>query len=819
MPSILTRFRALVAQQPNKIVLSEGATGLTYQQLDQCSSALAHLLISKGLGPRDVFAFVKTGMVETYVAMLAGLKAGCGFIVPDVHEDAAKLKHLLDHARVDVCYVAGADGAAALAQIGRTCVQLDLSNLAPSDSPLPEPSLEAFAFVEPTSGSTGLPKLVYSTQRTVDYYTSVQLDHAGLGPNDRVAQLGETWVDTVMAALLSGASLHAFDFKAEGASALAAWMRDERITAVQTYVAAFRAMAEATREPLPDLRIVRLSGEAVLTRDVEAFERVCPSTAVLSNYFGATECGFVCEYRHVHGHPVPEGALPIGQPAKGTTLRIMDAEGADLPRGAVGLLEFTAPHLPEGYLHNPDRTAEVFGRHADGRRVLRSGDLGYLGDDGQFRMAGRADDQVKIRGYSVRYSDVESALDTIDQIAEAAVTSVVSPRGVRQLVAHVLLADGAAISVGDIRAELRTKVPNYLVPPHIMVHDTLPRTDTGKNLRRALPDPLSQMSVPAWDDFSVAERSVADVWASILGHRSFGPDEDFFDVGGDSLQAMSVVVALEDQLRVRVGYETLVMQGATVRGIAARLLDSPKEDIVVLTDKGTGRPLYVMPVENGEFSDWLYLVAAFVPDRPVLGVHARPQAQRQAFTYKTVEENAAYVADAILRHDPGGPHLIAGFSSGAQIGFEVAKVLEKRGVPPAGLMLVDPPVTITEEERHSWHIRRILSPLFKQGALRLTLNRAAHIIFRRPALELAIADECSFWRHRPTGQVASPTLLLSAIDLNPHKKMKERHWAAHIAGAPEIIDVTGDHITLVRDPHAPRLAKVMERWMNRISPP
>lgn len=819
MTSILQQFRALVAREQDKVALTEGDLRLTYGQLDRYSSALAHELRDAGLGPQSVYAFVKSGMAETYVAMLAGLKAGCGFVLPDVSEDPTKLSHLLDQADVTLYLTGTESGRRALQEIGREARIATLDDLDRDTAPLPIPPRDAIAFVEPTSGSTGLPKLVYSTQETVDYYTGLHMAHAGLRPEDRVGQLGEIWIDTVMTALLSGAELHAFDFKGKGAKALSRWMRDQRITAIQTYVAAFRAMAEATQDNLPDLRLVRLSGEAVLARDVAEFERICAPGAVLTNYFGATECGFITAHRHTHADPAPEGALPIGRPAEGTHLRVVDAAGIDMPQGAVGLLEFSAPHLPEGYLNNPEKTAETYPTDENGRRVLRSGDMGFLGDDGLFRMAGRSDDQVKIRGYSVRYSDVEAGLEALDSVAEAAVTSILSPRGTRQLVGHVLPVPGAVPEPADIRAKMKEALPNYMVPPHVMIHDHLPRTDTGKILRRALPDPLTAVSAPSWDDMSVTERAVADVWAAILGHGNFGVDEDFFDVGGDSLQAMSVVVALEDELRIRVGYETLIMEGASVGTIAARLDQGSASDVVVLEAKGNGKPLYIMPVENGEFSDWLYVLNSFVPDRPVIGVHARPQDQREVFPKKSVQDLAVYVADAILRHDAEGPHLIGGFSSGAQIAFEVAKVLEARGKTPGGVMLVDPPVTSTEDERHSWHVRRIMSPLIKRGDLRLTVNRAAHFLFGRPGRELAFADECSFWQHRPAGHIAVPVLYFSATVNNPAKVKKEQIWRQHLSGQVELVEVPDDHNALMRDPHAPRLAKVMERWMNKVSPP
>lgn len=181
----------------------------------------------------------------------------------------------------------------------------------------------------------------------------------------------------------------------------------------------------------------------------------------------------------------------------------------------------------------------------------------------------------------------------------------------REVLGHYL-----ALQTDYIRAFLGQSCPAYLVPSHFVEHDIFPRTDTGKVLRRALPNPLERAAKRINGDaaFKAAtpyEQEIRSVWIDILGHDQFTPEDDFFDLGGDSLQAMSMVLRIEHRLCKRVGYESLVLKGASIARIAARISDDQqRQNQALLTlKKGGGSPaIYVLPVENGEFSDWLFVL-------------------------------------------------------------------------------------------------------------------------------------------------------------------------------------------------------------------
>ena len=821
MDDILDSIRQQVERIPEKPALCEAETCLTYAQLDAMSSALAQRFRDEGLNPGDVVGCLKRTMTADFLCLLACLKSGMVHLVLDDREADARILAVFSQADPKLMLVETDEAEAQARQMDCSVVRLsdiDLNGAVQRVSVnLPD---TAPCWYEATSGSTGSPKLVINSRRWLQHLTAAQTQAANLSDADVVAVFGELWCDTLLSGLTVGATVHAYDLRGRGAAPLEDWMRRTGVTAMQTYVAAFRALADAVRKPLPDLRIIRLAGEVILPRDVIAFHRICMPGAALANYYGATECGFMTQHIHRHGDTVPEKALAIGRPVPGTEIVLVDEVKRPVPQGATGLILYKAPFLADGYLNDPERTAQTYWTDPDGRAVVNTGDLGVCDRNGVYRVVGRADDQVKIRGYAVRYSEVEALLGRHPAVEKVAVTSFMSPRAQRQLSAHIIPAANQDFDPRALKAWLAEHAPAYMVPNYYTEHAEFPKTDTGKVLRRALPNPLNDMEKAAGialpDD--ATRRAVAAAWKKVLGHDAFGIDEDFFDVGGDSLQAMAMVVDLEQRLNVRIGYESLIMRGASIESIAQRI-DAAGDlaDRILTLKKGDGQlPIFVTPVENGEFSDWLHVIDSFPAELTLLGVHVRDLRARKGFPALRVEDLARYAADSIEEAAPEGPFVVAGFSAGSQIAFEIARILENRGRAPAGLILLDPPLKSHDPERKTWHLRRIASALLKSGNPALSLNRAAHILMGRPARELPVADERAYWSYQPKPLTVPKALLIFAQDDNPHRAEQERLWCGLLRAKTEVADTPGDHNAIVRDVNAPHLAGLLACWWHSL---
>lgn len=816
MITTISRIRHFAQNAPNKIAIIEAGQQLSYAKLDEKSSALACFLHNNGMKPGQVVGCLKETMTDAFITALACLKLGVGFTILDTREDSQRIKHVFNLAEVKICLTQGATAAKIANQLGYTSA--DLGGVGKETCDLPEVDANALAYIEPTSGSTGKPKLVAISQKVLDHYTCMQAEMGQIGEDDIVALLGEMWFDTLFSGLNAGATLAAYNLRKRGSADLPKWLAGKKVSVIQTYVAAFRGLCEAAKTPLPDLKNIRLSGEGMNRKDIAAFEKLCLPGSSLTNYFGSTECSFMAQYRHQHGDVMPYDMMPAGKSIAGSSFEIVNENMQPVAQGAAGVIINRARFMSDGYLNNPEKTKGTYWQETNGQKALYTGDLGYLDEDGILHIVGRADDQVKIRGYSVRYGEVEEVISRYPGIETVSVTSFLSPRGQRQLSAHFITDSGVEIDTSALRDFIKSRLPAYMVPNYLVTEKTLPKTASGKILRRKLQSPLGGAEA-TFDESgkSQTEKLVGRVWVGILGHSNFDVDQDFFDIGGDSLQAMSMLVELEQKLKQRIGYESLIIHGSTIAQIAKRLdgaVEHNQDGVVLLKEGKSDVPIYILPVENGEFSDWLYLLNAFDDSRPVYGVHVRDQSKRASFASTSVAALGKHAAANIIQHNATGPYFICGFSAGCQNAFETAKALKERDKPLAGMLLIDPPVIAYEPFRSGWKMRRILSPLLKHRNLAATLNRAAHIWLKRPAKELHIADEVLFWGYRPTPETISPALMISCLEENPEAEQKKAYWSGMIGDDLEIWDAPGNHIHIVREPNAQPLAMRLQKWFN-----
>lgn len=820
MRQTLERIRNFAETSPERTALVSPIGETSYAEVWRAAQAVAGAVVDgPGLGaPVCVLGQSLTAHIQLTLGCLLANRSFVS-LSPRLPEDS--LRHMVRMARSGLC-LASDPGSEALAQrLGMEVIPFATAVARAPAVPLPELDPTALSLLQNTSGSTSLPKLVGVDQATLQHYTLLHHDLGQLQEGDRYPLFGETWFDNFYGVLHAGGQLEEFDLKERGAAELSDWVRRRRITNMHTFTAAFRTLAETTKEPLPDLRVVRLFGEVMNARDIEAFERICLPGSTFMNTFGSTECTCMAQFDHAHGAVPPEGNVPAGRPGVPGSVRIIgDTYGNTrqvMPVGATGVIEIQSPFLATGYLNNPEKTEGVFWQDGD-MRYLNTGDLGFLDAQGVLHVVGRADDQVKVRGYSVRYSEVEAGLDGFDAVAEVAVTSIVSPRGQRQLALHYVPDEDADVAPADVRDVLTEALPAYMVPNYVIPQEALPKTVSGKILRRELPNPLEgadALREVARDGWTQAEAHVGAVWTNVLGHAGFDRDEDFFDVGGDSLQAMMMVVQCEEAFDIRLGYESLAIDGASVAQIAERLTQAvPAAPGVVQLRAGDERqPLFILPVERGEFSDWLFFLQNMRKDRAVLGLHVRDATQRHDFWALDVPALARKAAETIMARDPGGAHLIAGFSAGSYTAFETARAVQERGGRVAGLILVDPPVVRYEEYRRTWQARRLASAVLKDGSLGNAWRRAAHFWFGRPTDELEMADERAFWRYRPRAYSAPPTLVIEAGHDNPNRVAKAAVWDAALGAPAERWAGPADHMNLLREPCCQLTTAKIEAWI------
>ncbi|MFJ8190141.1 amino acid adenylation domain-containing protein [Streptomyces sp. NPDC096094] len=550
--TVPAQFAAHVARTPDAVALAHEGTTLTYAELDARANRLAHHLSDLGVGPETVVGISAERGPDLVVGLLGIMKAGGAYVPLDPAYPADRLAYMLADSALPVLvtqeHLLGklpAHDAAVVLLDG------DADRIAARPATAPDVALDVdhAAYVIYTSGSTGRPKGVVVTHRGTRNLADAQAGAFEIAPGDRVLQFASISFDAAFADLaqtiLSGATLVLAPadrlMPGPGLTSLTAEHGVTHLTLPPTALTVL-----SPDGGLPAAATLVVAGEACTPDLVAAWS---PGRRML-NAYGPTEttvCASVSE--PLAGAVTP----PIGRPMPGFVLRVLDAAMRPVPAGVPGELYIAGVGLARGYHGRPDLTAERFvpDPYGDepGARLYRTGDSVRLLEDGGLEFIGRIDNQVKLRGFRIELGEIETALARLDQVRDAVVVVREDAPGDKQLTAYVSAADGHTLAPAALRDALAGALPDYMLPAAYVVLDTLPLTANGKVDKRALPAP--DRAALAADAAYVAPRTraeerITEVWQDVLGVDRIGVHDSFFDLGGDSIRAVSLIGALRE---------------------------------------------------------------------------------------------------------------------------------------------------------------------------------------------------------------------------------------------------------------------------------
>jgi amino acid adenylation domain-containing protein len=440
------------------------------------------------------------------------------------------------------------------------------------------------AYLSYTSGSTGQPKGVIHTHRSLSHNVLRQTNGRHLCPSDRVVLLASysyvAAASNVFGALLNGAMLLPFNLKEEGLAPLAAWLAREDISIFHTVPTIFRHFVATLSgsQRFPQLRLIRLGGEAVDNRDLEIFRKHFDPNCLLHVAMSSSEAGMILECFFDHQTPTPAKAIPVGYPVEGVDVLLLDDQGRTVEGAGEGEIAVKSRYLCPGYWRRPELTSEVFLADPDGgdRRTYLTRDLGQRLPDGCFVHLGRKDSQVKIQGHRVEISEIELALLALPEMREAVVVSREDDRHGKYLVAYCVPASDPAPTVPELTGHLKERLPVHMVPWSFVMLDALPLLPNGKVDRRALPGPpdkLLELSSQFVAPCTALEKVLAQIWAQVLKRDKVGARDDFLNLGGDSLLAAQIVSRIRDALSVQLPVSSF-FKASSLAELAAALLQA-----------------------------------------------------------------------------------------------------------------------------------------------------------------------------------------------------------------------------------------------------
>ncbi|MEQ4304351.1 amino acid adenylation domain-containing protein [Plantactinospora sp. B6F1] len=573
--TLVARFRRWAAAQPERDALVHHDRRVSYGELDTSSDRIADALVAHGVPAGAPVALIADNHPAAIAALLGILKAGAAFACLDPRQPPARHAEILADLAPALLIVDDPERRTGPVPV---LVLDELIRTGRADRPAQRPiDPETPAYVAYTSGSTGRPKGIPHRHRDLAQFVAWQSEAFEIGPGLRVGQLASLTFDVayceIFGALCHGATLC---LRPPGATAdpalLSAWLSNDRVQLLQVIPRLFdEILAAAGAAGLPELRTVMFVGEALHTERVDRVRGCLGDDVRLVNVYGPTEV--VAATFHVVPATAagpPDAVVPIGRPIPGRHLVLLDETGVPCRPGTVGEICIFSPYLADGYHRDARESARRFVPSPLPDRpgvMYRTGDLGRLrGGAPLLEFAGRLDNQVKINGIRLELEEVEASAVGHPQVRECAAAVRTAGAGQR-LVAYVTTVDGSPVP--DLRDHLRHSVPAHLVPAEVIVLAALPRTVSGKIDRGALPAPPTRPA-PAGHvaPRTFLERTLAALVAEVLEVEQVGAHDDFFDIGGNSLQAARLVNRVRDELGLDLGLQAL-LDAPTVAGAAA----------------------------------------------------------------------------------------------------------------------------------------------------------------------------------------------------------------------------------------------------------
>lgn len=550
-------IRAHALAQPAAPAVMDQRITLTFGELETCSNRLAAVLHERLAARNAVIGIYLERSALFFVAALAIHKAGAAFLPLDPAQPADRIRELMEDSGVRCAITSRSllNETPALADVPWIAMDgIDPAEIPDAIVPQPRIHPHQLAYIIYTSGSTGKPKGVAVAHGALSRHIQAAGEAYRFSPADCALHFASFSFDAAieqwMAPLAYGASVVVGDPHWDG-DAIAETVARLPVTVIYPPTTHLLHLADAVAQqprPLPfRLRICTVGGEAVASAAIDRLRAVLEPDMIINGY-GPTETVItpLAWMAGKHGAQCSAAYAPIGLPLGERSVYILDADLNPVVPGTAGELYIGGPCLARGYQNRPGLTAERFVPDpwgAAGARLYRTGDRVRLTVDGVIEYLGRTDQQIKLRGYRIEPGEIEAALLEQPEVSEAIVVLHTGQRSPR-LIAYVgcCPTDAGPVSADALKDRLRDRLPGYMVPAQIVPLSALPRTRHGKVDRAALPAPSAESRTQEGRlPVSANERILTEVWQAVLGLDRVGIDENFFELGGDSIIAIQIV--------------------------------------------------------------------------------------------------------------------------------------------------------------------------------------------------------------------------------------------------------------------------------------
>ncbi|MGC0363359.1 acyl-coenzyme A synthetase/AMP-(fatty) acid ligase/thioesterase domain-containing protein [Rhodococcus sp. 27YEA15] len=806
--TVADRIRTVAAEFGDRIALSTPEADLTYEQLDAASALWESRFRA---GPEGAIAFVVDLSSDSLTAVVGAIRSRRPVVMIDPQLPDPRVAHI----RRTLPFAGAVSDRKYHDRALTVCEHVVFTDTRPTDATHDRPPAESHSAVvsyQFTSGSTGEPKCVKHTNDMWLCDALLLQDGFGFGPQRRV---GSTMpisfgagMNVLLAGLMTGSRILAYDPRQDEVCALLPWMNASGVEIVVMTPSLLRGLAARTTTALPRLTRLITTGEPVHGKDARAGREAFAPEATFTNWVGSSETGGLAYRDYSPAEPFPDTLLPAGVVAPGKSV----AFGQD------GTVRVRSAYLCGGYLDEAT-TAAAFENHADGTRTFVTGDRGRWDESDGLVLLGRRDGALKIRGYLVETTEIVAALLRSPDIAEAYVL-VTGPQTPSPVLTAFVVPDHQARTPApaQLRQRLVDTLPAWMIPTSVVVVDHLPRTERGKVDPSALAPPERGPIEPPHPG---TESEIAEIWCQALTLDAVGRNENFHELGGDSLAVQDVLARIT---RLR-GITLTTADVAACPSLAAfadrvdragrtgrRRIGSGTATTTVplrVPENSTREPFWCFTGAGASALTFLPLTSHLPADQPVYAFQPFGLEERGLPDWTVARAARRHLRD-IDRISPDGPHVLIGHSLGGLIAVEVARRLAEQGRQVKLLVLLDTflPPAVTKGTRTPEHTPPVVAaeePLTRAELWkrRLALPLAG-IVQRDPVAQTGAMEEVGrrvALLHRPKPWAGDAVVYQSAVNGDDPDL-----WHRIIQGELTIRRVDCDHASIVRAPHIGRIA-------------
>jgi len=554
-------FEEQVEMHSNKTAVVYKHDSLTYDQLNRKSNRLAVRIMEEGLEKNTVVGLLADKSIDLIVGILGILKAGGAYLPLDTEYPVERIDFMIRDSNCKLILTQNKHQDLGAGGVKKINLDSPTSYLRDDNNIVNEVSSDDLAYIMYTSGTTGKPKGSMIRQKSVVRLIR-NTNYIKLVSEDRLVLTGAIVFDAttfeIWGSLLNGGSLYIPDKEdILDPKLLGNFLFQNEITTLWLTSALFTQIAEYRTDIFNRLKYLLVGGDVLSAPHINKVRRDNPRLKVINGYGPTENTTFTACY---HIERDFDHNIPIGKPVSNTTVYIFDKCLNLQPVGVIGELYVGGDGLSKGYLNRDDLNSKKFidNPYKTGERLYRTGDFGRWLEDGNIEFHGRVDNQVKIRGFRVELEEIESLMSDIEGVIEVVVKCLRPTDSDVRLVAFLNVRESFAMEPGEIVGLLKNKMPSYMIPSVIRVMHGFPLTISGKIDREALKYEAGETSDKSLSAFlTPTEEKICKIWCDVLKTRDILPEDNFFEIGGNSLLAISVINRIEENLNVSIQFKDL----------------------------------------------------------------------------------------------------------------------------------------------------------------------------------------------------------------------------------------------------------------------